>query len=161
METPVRLIVDLGRLDDGKREHLTTSLDQAVLELDDLEQIRPIGPVVCDLQCELLEDELLVRGSLAVRCACQCCRCGCDFEAVYTEEAFCETFDVAGAVTLDLTEAVREGILIALPLYPICKEACKGVCLRCGQDLNAGPCTCNTEGGSSPWDALDGLTPDA
>lgn len=161
METPARLIVDLGRLDDGRTEHLVGTLDQALLELDDLEQLRPAGPLVYDLRCELLGEELLVRGGLALDCACICSRCGGDFEAQFVEPDYCETFEITGLETLDLTESVREGIILALPSYPICEEECKGVCLHCGKNLNAGPCDCPRNNGSSPWDALAGLTPEA
>lgn len=161
METRARLTVDLGRLDGGKTERVRSLLAPEVLRVDDLECLHPAGPLACDLRCELLGDELLVRGSLRLPCVCVCGRCGRDFEAVFAEEAFCETFPVAGLETLDLTESVREGIILALPSYPICKEACKGVCLRCGQDLNVGPCGCGEGGEGSPWDVLDGVAPEA
>lgn len=161
METRARLTVDLGRLDGGKTEWLKCLLAPEVLALDDMECLRPAGPLACDLLCELLGDELLVRGTLRLPCACVCGRCGCDFETEFAEEEFCETFPVAGLETVDLTESVREGIILALPSYPICEEACKGVCLRCGQNLNVGPCECGRESASSPWDALDGFAPEA
>ncbi len=160
METRAHLIVDLGRLEDGKTAQLKCLLDAQVLDLEDVEWLRPTGPVACDLHCERLEDELLVRGALRLPCACVCGRCGHDFEAVFAEEDFCESFAIAGLASLDLTESAREGIILALPSYPICKEACKGVCHRCGRNLNDGPCECDRAGASSPWDALDGLTPE-
>lgn len=161
METPVRLIVDLGRLDDGRTEHLKGALDAALLEADDLEQVRPAGPLAYDLHCELLGEELLVRGTLSLPCACICARCGGDFTAQFAEPDYCESFDIAGLETLDLTESVREGIILALPSYPKCKEDCKGVCLHCGKNLNDGPCECTQDNGTSPWEALAGLTPEA
>lgn len=161
METLARLTVDLGRLEDGRTARLECLLAPEALGLDDLECLRPAGPLACDLRCELLGDELLVRGALRLPCACVCGRCGRDFEAEFAEEDFCETFPVAGLESLDLTESAREGIILALPSYPICEEACKGVCLRCGQNLNAGPCECGRESASSPWDALNGITPEA
>ena len=156
METPAHLIVDLGRLDEGRFEHLEGALDCAVLEVDDLEQLHPEGDVVYDLQCELMGEELLVRGTLRLACACICSRCGQTYHTEFSEKAYCETFEVAGLEALDLTESVREGIILALPSYPICKEDCQGLCLHCGQDLNAGTCKCAEGEGSSPWDALDG-----
>lgn len=161
METRARLTVDLGRLDGGRAERIRGLLAPEALGLDDLECLRPAGPLECDLRCELLGDELLARGSLRLPCVCVCGRCGRDFEAEFAEEDFCETFPVAGLETLDLTESVREGIILALPSYPICKEACQGVCLRCGQDLNVGPCGCGEGNGGSPWDVLDGVAPEA
>lgn len=46
---------------------------------------------------------------------------------------------------LDLALLAREQILLALPMQPQCRESCKGLCPRCGQDWNEGPCTCATD----------------
>ena len=159
METLARLTVDLGRLDGGKTEHVQCLLERESLGLEDLECLRPAGPLACDLRCELLGDELLVRGSLRLPCVCVCGRCGRDFEAEYAEEDFCETLQVEGQNTWDLTESAREGIILVLPSYPICGEGCKGVCPHCGKNLNEGPCGCAQGGDGSPWGALDGWAP--
>ncbi len=161
METLERLIVDLGRLDDDSHEDIVAQVDAAVLELDDGEYVRPSGALQVKLHCELFGEELMVRGRLAVPCRCVCGRCGGDFDAVFAEEEYCESFEITGLTFLDLTESVREGILLALPSYPICEEGCKGVCLQCGKNLNAGPCECDQAGEPSPWDALDGWVPKA
>jgi uncharacterized protein len=43
---------------------------------------------------------------------------------------------------LDLGEFVREQILLALPMVPLCRADCRGLCPVCGQDLNIKPCGC-------------------
>jgi len=43
---------------------------------------------------------------------------------------------------LDVREEAREALLLELPITPHCNESCKGLCLRCGADLNLGPCEC-------------------
>jgi len=43
---------------------------------------------------------------------------------------------------LDLRPAIREEWLLAAPTFAVCREDCKGLCPRCGADLNAGPCGC-------------------
>ena len=43
---------------------------------------------------------------------------------------------------IDLSEAVREEVGFAVPLYALCREDCAGLCPRCGADLNEGPCGC-------------------
>ncbi len=45
----------------------------------------------------------------------------------------------------DLTEMLRQGIMLALPLRPLHDENCKGLCAHCGKDLNAGPCDCRPD----------------
>ncbi len=49
------------------------------------------------------------------------------------------------ATALDLTGAVREELLLAVPQYVECRADCRGLCPRCGADLNAGPCGCRPE----------------
>lgn len=46
---------------------------------------------------------------------------------------------------IDLTEVVREQILLALPAYPLCRADCRGLCPRCGGDLNCISCRCSIE----------------
>ena len=47
--------------------------------------------------------------------------------------------------TLDLAELVREQILLALPTYPLCQADCRGLCPKCGMDLNQASCRCAAE----------------
>lgn len=44
--------------------------------------------------------------------------------------------------TIDLDPIVREQVLLALPASVVCKDDCKGLCPRCGQDLNEAECGC-------------------
>ncbi len=46
---------------------------------------------------------------------------------------------------LDLTAALREQILLDLPMRPLCKPDCLGLCPVCGKNLNEGPCDCAKE----------------
>ena len=43
---------------------------------------------------------------------------------------------------IDLNELVQEQIYLALPMKPLCRESCKGLCPECGTNLNAGTCDC-------------------
>lgn len=44
---------------------------------------------------------------------------------------------------LDITEPVRESLLLAVPLQSLCREDCRGLCLVCGADRNEGDCGCD------------------
>ncbi len=46
------------------------------------------------------------------------------------------------ATLIDVRPAVREELILAVPRYVLCREDCRGICPRCGHDLNAGPCGC-------------------
>ena len=57
---------------------------------------------------------------------------------------------------LSLEDVVREQVLLSLPGRTLCKPDCKGLCPRCGQNLNLDTCKCNPP--SDPrWSALAGL----
>lgn len=43
---------------------------------------------------------------------------------------------------IDITEVVRQHLVLALPFAPRCREACRGLCATCGVDLNLGSCGC-------------------
>ncbi|MBI4276934.1 MAG: DUF177 domain-containing protein [Armatimonadetes bacterium] len=61
-------------------------------------------------------------------------------EVALTEEDF--VFPLGEGKTLDLTEVVRQHLLLELPMVPQCSEDCRGLCPRCGANLNTGPCGC-------------------
>jgi uncharacterized protein len=43
---------------------------------------------------------------------------------------------------LDLTEVVRQNLLLAVPAAPLCGPICQGLCPVCGANLNEAPCSC-------------------
>ncbi len=53
-----------------------------------------------------------------------------------------EPFYVYEDYAVDITDAVRENLLPALPIRALCQPDCAGICPRCGADLNRGPCAC-------------------
>ena len=46
---------------------------------------------------------------------------------------------------IDLTQSIRDSILLAVPVICLCKENCKGICSQCGKNLNQGLCKCENE----------------
>ncbi len=52
------------------------------------------------------------------------------------------TFIIDSHHILDVREAVRQYTLLAIPLKPLCREDCAGLCPTCGKNLNEGPCDC-------------------
>lgn len=53
-----------------------------------------------------------------------------------------EAFTISEDQELDLGEAMRQYLLLAIPLKPLCHPRCAGLCPGCGGDLNHGACTC-------------------
>ena len=64
-----------------------------------------------------------------------------------------EAFRVDARHTLDLEDAVRQYWTAALSMQPLCRPDCKGLCPRCGHDLNPGSCACRPET-DVRWSAL-------
>jgi len=55
---------------------------------------------------------------------------------------------------LELAPMVREQLILASPMHPLCAEDCRGLCARCGKDFNEGSCRCAAESTGSPFDVL-------
>lgn len=55
---------------------------------------------------------------------------------------------------LELAPMLREQLILASPMHPLCAEGCQGLCARCGKDLNEGPCHCAAEPTGSPFQVL-------
>lgn len=61
------------------------------------------------------------------------------------------------AQMLELGPVLREELLLGLPQFVECRPDCRGLCPRCGRNLNEGPCGC-PPAADSRWDALRALT---
>jgi len=105
---------------------------------------------------------ILVRGTLSTGAEVTCSRCLTVFGSplvLNIEEEYFPTVDVvsgnpvsvpdeAGCFTidkqhmLDLTEAIRQYALLVLPMKPLCRSDCAGLCRECGLNLNLGQCGC-------------------
>jgi uncharacterized protein len=58
---------------------------------------------------------------------------------------------------LSLEDVVREQVLLSLPSRTLCQPDCKGLCPRCGQNLNQAKCSCDQAPADPRWNALAGL----
>lgn len=123
-EQESRLAVDVTRLDpDGE------VLEGELFCVDvDEEFVHPFGGVRYRLDVRLFGTELLVRGHLEQDFDLVCSRCGEDFDTTVKVEDFTESYEVGEKIQeVDLTEDIRESIILALPSYPVCREDCPGI----------------------------------
>ena len=154
METPEHLIVDIARLDEDG-ESFSGETAPGSLELGEVAIFQPIGGILYEVHVEQVGTELLVNGELSHRFQCACSRCAESFTLEVCEPAFFANYPVSEAGEyVDLTPEMREAIILALPGYPVCREECKGLCARCGANLNREACTCGPAPDGS-WAALD------
>lgn len=96
---------------------------------------------------------LELRGTLTGRYVSACCRCGKTVEGgldiVIDETVNSETEDydpecfAINGVTLDISGLINSLVWENLPMRPLCREDCKGLCSICGQDLNEKVCNCD------------------
>lgn len=162
------------------KEHTGASRKYLVdVELADIdEDLRLRAPARGEITLIRTTDGVLATGVLSTSVEITCDRCLEPFVApveINLEEDFVATVDVMtgaaremedgadratfidGQHMLDLTEVVRQDILLALPMHPVCRPDCLGLCPQCGQNLNAAPCSCEPIVADSRWDALRDL----
>jgi len=131
------------------------------LEMHD-EMIRATQPLRHELEVQLLEDSLLVRGWLRLALECQCVRCLKPFgqELVLNPWACHLPLEGDEPVSIvndcaDLTPYVREDMLLELPRHPLCRPDCRGLeTARPGPANDAGG---KNESALSAWAELDKL----
>ncbi|MGD8762917.1 MAG: DUF177 domain-containing protein [Desulfobacteraceae bacterium] len=58
---------------------------------------------------------------------------------------------------IDLTEGIQEQAVLAFPIRPLCQQQCKGLCSKCGADLNRENCTCHRTPKNSQFAVLKNL----
>jgi uncharacterized protein len=117
---------------------------------------------------------ILVKGRLQTEAGVTCSRCLTTYRCpldIDIEEEYFPTVDVVSGIPvalpdeaggfaiddhhlIDLAEAVRQYALVGLPMKPLCRDNCAGLCPGCGHNLNEGPCQCPPEPADPRWAAL-------
>jgi uncharacterized protein len=151
------LIIPLAGLNEEGRWFEGES-DPGLLGIEDESNaLRAAGPVRHRLRAALTSGRLVVGGSVEASVQFRCVRCAEFFGARVLDDGFeCVCDAPAGVESVDLTPFVREAILLAFPNFPVCSAKCKGLCPRCGANLNAAACGCKPPAASG-WGGLDRL----
>ena len=119
-----KLLIDVSRLD-PQGEVLEGEVD--VIDLDE-EFVKPFGGVRYRLNAQVFGTELLVRGHLEQDFTLVCSRCGRDFDETVAVDDFTTSVEIDEKTQeVDLTDETRECIILNLPTYPVCDEACPGI----------------------------------
>ncbi len=120
---------------------------------------------------------ILAKGTLHTEVEATCSRCLNLFDYPLTlniEEEYIPSVDIVNGVSLlspeesgsftidenhilDLADAIRQYALLAIPMKPLCREDCAGLCSGCGQNLNQRPCGCPSQAVDSRWADLANL----
>jgi len=140
-----------------------------------------LGPLKIKVKAFKIRDFYEVVGNFQTRIRVTCSRClkdfdtsmKSDFELTYTKELpglpeISDEEEVQLKVEeiglmyfrgeeIDLQQGIQEQVLMALPLQPLCEKNCKGLCAKCGADLNQGACGCQAEPISNKFAILKNL----
>ncbi|HFD39617.1 MAG TPA: DUF177 domain-containing protein [Anaerolineae bacterium] len=142
-------------------------------------EIKPLRPLSGTVTLMRTSQGILATGTLRTSLVAQCRRCLelCDTEieidleeefypAVHfaeapldemPEENWDEALQIDEHHVLDLSEVIRQDLLLAIPMQTLCKPDCAGLCPRCGGNRNLGECTCEEEAIDPRWAALQVL----
>jgi uncharacterized protein len=100
---------------------------------------------------------LLVTGTLGTPVTLCCSRCLKSFDQPLRVKQFVFHQELTGEDFVDLTANIREDIILELPQRALCRQDCRGLCPRCGRNLNEGNCQCGSSREDLRWHALDQL----
>ncbi|MEK6751020.1 MAG: DUF177 domain-containing protein [Chloroflexota bacterium] len=111
---------------------------------------------------------LILQGDFSAETTLNCVRCLTDFDheldwsftELYAFDQRSETEEgllIPDDAHLDIAEMLREYALLEVPINPICKPGCRGLCAECGQNLNEKDCGHRSEQSDSPFAKLKDL----
>lgn len=105
-------------------------------------------------------------GTVKTAVKAECARCTKELVVPF-EQDFSERFEKAAGEDsdvylfsgeeLDLSDLIRDVILLNIDTYVLCKEDCRGLCPVCGCDLNTVQCSCEQKTDENPFSALKAL----
>jgi uncharacterized protein len=125
-----------------------------------------LSPVSARLRIEKAGAEIMVKGDLRAEIKLICSRCLKEYNGKLTvpvdtvyhpveelkEEAHLSEvrseeldLDFYSGEEIDLLDLVKEQVELNIPMKPLCDDACKGICPKCGTDLNIRSCTCSVK----------------
>jgi uncharacterized protein len=161
----------------GDRTHVQRTFESAAFDPPD-EDYRVASPVHLSMDVEKAgTDVYRVTGRVSTRLELACGRCldpyeitvDAPFELRYVpqtensgeSEAEIGEDDLTTAFyrdgVLDVNDLLREQFLLALPMKPLCSEACRGLCAVCGTNLSRTACACTPRWEDPRLAALKGL----
>jgi uncharacterized protein len=125
------------------------------------------APLEAHLRLESVIEGVLVTGAVEAPTVTVCARClseqpgrvaldVCELFAPARPSEPEESYPLAGT-EIDLEPMLRDAVALALPLRPLCRPECRGLCASCGADLNLGPCDCKQDDVDPRWAALGAL----
>ncbi len=143
----INLYIDLSDLNEvGGRKEVVTDVNFADLSFRDRDIEIP-KPLHLEFTIFKTQDSFVIRGKVTGSIVLACSRCLEKFQHqldLEVDEEIIAT-EMPDLNELDISDIIRENILLNLAIKPLCAEDCKGLCVECGQNLNEEECDCDTE----------------
>lgn len=89
----------------------------------------------------IVDDQVISQIKVRAGEVASCSRCLEDVKRPFEKDFFL-AFELTKERYIDLVPHIREEMLLEQPLQVLCRPNCKGLCARCGANLNAGSCGC-------------------
>ncbi|QJE94609.1 YceD family protein [Luteolibacter luteus] len=157
-----RLSIDLHTLpEEGK--NFSGEIDPEIFDLPE-HDVKPLGPMVYDLRVQRFGSELLLSGSLSAPFELICVRTVHPFKKTLVVDPANVSVEIEDEGSVDVTDALREELLLEIPDYPRCEEADEPMhCeidpryLAVDKPAEDGVETRPRAAGDDRWSALDAL----
>lgn len=88
--------------------------------------------------------EAVVTGNIRAAFQAECSVCLAPVD-VKIEEEFFGAYPISPDIEIDLLPDVRDAFMAGISIRLKCSPQCKGLCVRCGTNLNQGPCSCSSK----------------
>ena len=148
----------------GTERDVALEVLPADIDLHD-DRLVPGAPIVARLHLESLSTGIVVDGEVRSQWHGSCRRCLVDVGGELVSEVH-ELYQLTvtdpdafpiESDQIDLLPVVRDVVQIDLPIVPVCRPDCAGLCPSCGVDRNETACGCDTTATDDRWAALDAL----
>ena len=132
--------IDINRI---PLEGVTQEEEVSASTLDlETEIVKFHGPLTIETKVTKITNALTVDVGVQASLEMYCSRCLEEFESKYLKKLQLHYPAEQSEPIIDLGPDIREEIILDYPLKPLCKPDCKGLCLKCGKNLNEGMCSC-------------------
>ena len=113
----------------------------ASLELD-TEIARLLGPIQIKAEISKITNAVIADLDLSAGLSLVCSRCLNEFSADFKKQLKLHYSVDKGQREIDLDPEIRGDIILEYPIKPLCKPDCRGLCPKCGKNLNQEKCSC-------------------
>ena len=122
---------------------LNETVDSVLLDLD-AASIQFRGPLKIEARVFKVTNAVTVTLGLTGMTVASCNRCLKEFESPFTKSIKLDYAAERPDQVLDLSQDIREEIILDYPIQFLCAVDCLGLCPHCGKDLNEGECGCRS-----------------